>query len=80
MLDYIKEVHANTLDKLGVVTFYDDDGFFYEIFEFDNGGYMVEVYDTDDDDVEVRTLTYVNGGLCTGSAFDAIGFMLEGDL
>ncbi len=77
MLDYIKEAHANTLDKLGVVIFYDDDGFFYEIFESDNGGYMVEVYDMSDD--EVRTLTYVDGGLCTGSAFDAVGFMLEGD-
>ena len=77
MLSYIKEIHANTLDKLGVVMFYDDDGFFYEIFESDNGGYMVEVYDADDD--EVRTLTNVTGGLCTGSAFDAVGFMLKED-
>ena len=75
MLDYIKEVYASTLETVGVVTFYDDNGFFYEIFESDNGGYMVEVYDTDDD--KLRTMKEIDGGLCTGSAFDAVGFLIN---
>ena len=75
MLDYIKEVYASTLETVGVVTFYDDDGFFYEIFESDNGGYMVEVFEVLED--EVKTMVEVDGGLCNGSAFDAIGFLIN---
>lgn len=71
MLDYIKEIHANTLDKLGVVLFYDDDGFLYEIYESDNGGYMVDCYAFDDDTREL-----IDGGLCTGKSIDAIEFCL----
>ena len=52
-------------------------GFFYEVFESADSGYIVNVYSSDekDDDGYVEA-NLVDGGLCTGGAKDAIEFML----
>ncbi len=75
----IKRLHAQILEQRGFVTFYDGD--LYEIHESD-GGYMVDVYEISDeglliDEVDARLMRPVDGGLCTGSAMDAIEFMME---
>ena len=36
---------------------------------------MVEVFEVLED--EVKTMVEVDGGLCNGSAFDAIGFLIN---
>jgi len=53
-------------------------GFFYEIFESANTGFIVNLYSRDDkdDDGEFIETYLVDGGFCTGSAIDAIYFML----
>ena len=53
-------------------------GFFYEVFESADTGYIVNVYSDDgrDEDAEYREANLIDGGLCTGSARDAIEFML----
>jgi len=45
-------------------------GFFYEVFESADSGYIVNICSSDEKD------NLVDGGLCTGSARDAISFML----
>ena len=75
----IKQLHAKILELQGFVSFYDGD--LYEINET-GGGYMVDVYEISDegllmDDVDARLMRPVDGGLCTGSAMDAIEFMME---
>ena len=52
--------------------------FYYEIFQSIESGYIINVYSSDEKDgdgyyLEVNEL---DGGLCTGSARDAIEFML----
>ena len=51
---------------------------FYEIFESSNGGYMVNLYSSNekDEDGEYLEDNIVEGGLCTGSASDAVCFLL----
>lgn len=51
---------------------------FYEIFESANGGYMVNLYSSNekDEDGEYLEDNIVDGGLCTGSASDAVWFMV----
>ncbi len=53
-------------------------GFYYEIFESTNSGYIVNVYSDNqrDEDGYYLDKNILDGGLCTGSAKDAIGFML----
>ncbi len=53
-------------------------GFYYEIFESTNSGYIVNVYcdNQRDEDGYYLDKNILDGGLCTGSAKDAIGFML----
>ena len=75
----IKQLHAKILELQGFVSFYDGD--LYEINET-GGGYMVDVYEISDegllmDEVDARLMRPVDGGLCTGSAMDAIEFMME---
>lgn len=51
---------------------------FYEIFESANGGFMVNLYSSNekDEDGEYLEDNIVDGGLCTGSASDAVWFMV----
>lgn len=53
-------------------------GFYYEVFESADTGYIVNVYSDDKKDEygEYLEKNCTDGGLCTGSAKDAIGFML----
>ena len=57
---------------------FQNDGFFYEIFESAERGYVVNVYSSDekDEDGEYLEKYAVDGGLCSGSARDSIEFML----
>jgi hypothetical protein len=51
---------------------------YYEIFESANGGYVVNVYSSDekDEDDEYIEANLLDGGTCIGTARDAIEFML----
>ena len=51
---------------------------FYEIFESCDSGYIVNLYSSDekDEDGEYLEINNVDGGLCTGSASDAVWFMV----
>lgn len=51
---------------------------FYEIFESTEGGYMINIYSSNekDEDDEYLYENNFDGGLCTGTAKDAIQFML----
>ncbi len=51
---------------------------FYEIFESTNGGYMVNLYSSNEKDEDGCFLdeNIIDGGLCTGSASDAVWFMV----
>ncbi len=48
-------------------------GFYYEVFESADSGYIVNLYSSDTKD---EYGSYLDGGLCTGNTIDAIGFML----
>jgi len=52
---------------------------FYEIFESTNGGYMVNLYSSNEKDEDGCFLdeNIIDGGLCTRSASDAIEFMMK---
>lgn len=52
--------------------------FYYEIFESSDIGYIVNVYSSDEKDGDGDYLeeNELDGGLCTGSARDAVEFML----
>jgi len=75
MVIYEKIMPKETIKKLATILDRDLEvefnyrGFNYEIFysESNDCGWMIEIHD---DGVEV------DGGLCTGSAYDAIEFML----
>ncbi|MGK0469106.1 hypothetical protein [Clostridium sp.] len=51
---------------------------YYEIFESANGGFVVNVYSSNDkdEDDEYIEANLLDGGTCIGTARDAIGFML----
>jgi len=51
---------------------------YYEVFESADSGYVVNLYSSNekDDDGEFIEVNLVDGGLCSGSARDAIEFML----
>ena len=53
-------------------------GFYYEVFESADSGYVVNLYSNDkkDEDGEYLDKYLVDGGLCTGSAKDAVEFMM----
>ena len=53
-------------------------GFYYEIFQsFNNDGYMVNVYNSNEkNNGEYLEKNLIDGGLCSGTAKDAIYFML----
>lgn len=60
------------------------DGLFYDLFESVEGGWIVNVYPNDkdrifDEDGELIDDEQIDGGLCTGSATDAVYFMLGGN-
>jgi len=68
---------ADILESAGTIEFIHN-GFYYEIFESADTGYVVNVYSDDarDEYGEYLEEHIVDGGLCTGSAEDAVGFML----
>ena len=51
---------------------------FYEIFESCDTGYIVNLYSSNEKDKngECLEINNVDGGLCTGSASDAVWFMI----
>ena len=51
---------------------------FYEIFESCDTGYIINLYSSDekDEDGEYLEINNIDGGLCTGSASDAVWFMV----
>lgn len=63
---------ARVLRSEGNVNF-KHNGFFYEVFESADSGYVINVYSSS----EHTEATLIDGGTCTGSsAIDAIHFML----
>ena len=68
---------ANILENKQNVKFEYND-LFYEIFESCDSGYIVNLYSSDekDEDGEYLEINNVDGGLCTGSASDAVCFMV----
>lgn len=68
---------ANILESNKTVEFIHN-GFYYEIFKSADTGYIVNVYSSDKKDEygEYIEDNCIDGGLCSGSAEDAIGFML----
>ena len=68
---------ANILNNGNTAEFIFND-FYYEIFESLDTGYVVNIYSSNTRDVNGDYLDkyIVDGGLCTGSARDAIEFML----
>ena len=76
-----KDIAINTLSKLldmGETIEFKYDGLFYEIFESTATGYIVNVYTSDEKDEYDCYLDKhnIDGGLCSGSAKDAVEFML----
>jgi hypothetical protein len=76
-----KELGINTLSK--ILDLYQRVEFrynntYYEVFDSVNGGYMVNVYTSDnkDDDGCYLDKNCIDGGLCAGSSKDAIEFMM----
>ncbi len=53
-------------------------GFYYEIFKSADNGYIVNIYSNDERDEDGYYLDkhIIDGGLCSGSAENAIVFML----
>ena len=70
-------VYANMLENNDTVEF-EHNGLFYEVFISAESGYVVNVYSSceKNEDGEYLEKHNVDGGLCTGSAEDTIGFML----
>jgi hypothetical protein len=68
---------ANILEKEKSVEF-KYNNLFYEIFESCDTGYIVNLYSSDEKDKngEYLETNNVDGGLCTGSASDAVWFMV----
>ena len=57
---------------------FQNNGFYYKIFESAESGYVVNVYSHDkkDENCEYLDKYLVDGGLCSGSSRDAVEFML----
>jgi len=68
---------AGILQSANIVEFFHE-AFYYEVFLSADSGYVVNVYSSDDrdDEGELIEANMINGGLCSGSVKDAIGFML----
>jgi hypothetical protein len=68
---------ANILEKEKSVEF-KYNNLFYEIFESCDTGYIVNLYSKNEknEDGEYLEENIVDGGLCTGSASDAVWFMV----
>ena len=68
---------ADILEKDKLVEFIYNN-LFYEIFESCDTGYIVNLYSSDEknEDGEYLEENIVDGGLCTGSASDAVWFMV----
>ena len=68
---------ANILEKEKSVEF-KYNNLFYEIFESCDTGYIVNLYSSNEKDKngEYLEINNVDGGLCTGSASDAVWFMI----
>ncbi len=75
--DYMIQELAKKLDNRDSVDFIHN-GFYYEIFESAEPGYIVNVYSSNERDEygEYLDKHIVDGGLCTGTAKNAIEFML----
>jgi len=75
----IKELYAKILEDQREVMFYDDE-WLYVIFEASDGGWLVDVFTADEEIVfynaEEHKFKLLDGGLCTGDAYDAIEFMM----
>lgn len=75
----IKELYAKILEDQREVMFYDDE-WLYVIFEASEGGWLVDIYTVDEElvfyNAEEQTFKFLDGGLCTGDAYDAIEFMM----
>ncbi len=68
---------AKILENKNIVEF-KHNGLLYEIFLSADSGFIVNLYTSDerDEDEELIEANMIDGGLCSGSAEDAIGFML----
>jgi len=76
-----KEIAVSTLSK--ILDLYQRVEFkynnsYYEVFDAADGGYMINLYSTDEKDEDGYFLeeNVIDGGLCTGTSKDAIEFML----
>ena len=69
---------ARVLTNDGSVTF-EFNKSYYEIFESAEGGYAINVYSSADrdEDGELLDSNMIDGGYCSGSAKDAVIFMLR---
>ncbi|RXJ77069.1 hypothetical protein CRV03_07340 [Arcobacter sp. F155] len=54
-------------------------GQFYQIFESDDLGYIINIYTSNerDENGDLLDSNMIDGGICTGSAKDAIKFMIS---
>jgi len=68
---------ADILQNANIVEFFHK-GVYYEIFASADSGYVVNIYSTDKRDAEGELIesNMIDGGLCSESVKDAIGFML----
>lgn len=77
-----KDIAINTLSKLldnnQTIEFTYND-LYYEIFQSTDSGYIVNVYTSNEkDEYDCYLDKYnIDGGLCTGSARDAVEFMID---
>ena len=71
------EVLADILQRDNIVEFFHK-SLYYEIFTSADSGFVVNLYTSDerDEDEELIEANMIDGGLCSGSQKDAIGFML----
>ena len=64
------------LEKKGKIEF-EHNNLFYEIFKSAEGGYMINIYSSNEKDEDDEYLfENIDGGQCDGSAKDALEFML----
>jgi hypothetical protein len=68
---------ADILQSANIVEFFHKD-FYYEVFLSADSGYIVNIYSSDERDAEGELIeaNMIDGGLCSGSEKDAVGFML----
>ena len=78
----LKNNKINTLVRLlnrGLTVEFKHDDLYYEIFESVEGGYVVNTYSSNekDEDGEYVEANLIDGGFCSGSARDAIKFIIH---